>query len=114
MPSDPQAVALLAHVLSQTQANINFLASQNYITSSKAFELIGRLSQGPAAVHALSPYVAASISNLSLGPVRSSEPARRVVPPPHPRNRTTQARALWAYNEHGRVRPDDSRPLTLS
>ena len=112
-PSDPQAAALLAHVLSQTQQNINFLAAQNYISPTEAAELITRLSQGPASHNAppVSDSLAASMNNLAVGPMRSAEPARRIPPPP-PRNNVQKARAVWPYNEDGRVRPADSPVLT--
>ena len=99
-PSDPQAAALLAHVLSQTQQNISFLASQNYISPTEASELIARLSQSPQA-----DSLAASMNNLAVSPVRAPSPVRRVIPPPPPRTNTKRARALWAYNEDGRVSP---------
>ncbi|KAI0671973.1 SH3 domain-containing protein [Trametes maxima] len=106
-PSDPQAAALLAHVLSQTQQNISFLASQNYISATDATELITRLTQGPRATHdAPSDSLAASFHNLSVGPARSPSPARRVVPSPPARHNTKRARAIWAYNEDGRE-PND-------
>ena len=106
-PSDPQAAALLAHVLSQTQQNISFLASQNYISPAEASELIARLSQSPQA-----DSLAASMNNLAVTPARAPSPVRRVVPPPPARNTTKKARALWAYNEDGRVSSDYSPLLT--
>ncbi|EJF55843.1 SH3-domain-containing protein [Dichomitus squalens LYAD-421 SS1] len=101
-PSDPQAAALLAHVLQQTQSNINFLASQNYISHAEASDLISRLTQGADHDSLLS-----SMNNLAVGPARAPpEPARRSIPPPPPRNHVQKARALWAYNEDGRE-PND-------
>lgn len=102
-PNDPQAATLLSHVLSQTHANVLFLASQNYISSSEATEIITRLSQGPSSPSTDS--VAASMQNLAVGPARVPSPARRGVPPPPPRNNTKRARAIWPYNEDGRVSP---------
>ncbi|KAL1949795.1 hypothetical protein VTO73DRAFT_8676 [Trametes versicolor] len=99
-PNDPQAAALLSHVLSQTHANVLFLASQNYISSFEATEIITRLSQGPSSPSTDS--VAASMQNLAVGPARVPSPARRGVPPPPPRNNTKRARAIWPYNEDGR------------
>ncbi|KAI9001523.1 hypothetical protein BD414DRAFT_474925 [Trametes punicea] len=106
-PSDPQTAALLAHILSQTQQNISFLAAQNYISPTEAAELITRLSQGPRASNDSSPDALVSgVNNLAVAPARSPSPARRVVPPPPPRQSTKRARALWAYNEDGRE-PND-------
>ncbi|PIL29888.1 hypothetical protein GSI_08097 [Ganoderma sinense ZZ0214-1] len=100
-PSDPQAAALLAHVLQQTQTNINFLASQDYITHAEASDLLSRLTQGGPQDSLIS-----SVNNLAVGPARTPEPARRSVPPPPPRNNVQKARAQWAYNEDGRE-PND-------
>ncbi|KAI0350059.1 SH3-domain-containing protein [Trametes cingulata] len=106
-PTDPQAAALLAHVLSQTQQNISFLASQNYISPTEAAELITRLSQGPRATNDSSlDSLASGVNNLAVNPARSPSPARRVIPPPPPRHNVKRARALWAYNEDGRE-PND-------
>ncbi|KAI0774970.1 SH3 domain-containing protein [Trametes elegans] len=106
-PSDPQAAALLAHVLSQTQQNINFLAAHNYITPADAADVLARLSQGPrSSSDAISDSLASSVHNLAIAPARSPSPARRTVPPPPPRNNTKKARAIWAYNEDGRE-PND-------
>ncbi|RPD60966.1 SH3-domain-containing protein [Lentinus tigrinus ALCF2SS1-7] len=106
-PSDPAAAALLAHILSQTQQNISFLAAQNYISPTEAAELITRLSQGSATSSAASSTdtLANSVNNLALGPARTPEPARRIPPPPARQN-VQKARALWAYNEDGRE-PND-------
>ncbi|KAI0366337.1 SH3-domain-containing protein, partial [Pilatotrama ljubarskyi] len=107
-PSDPQAAALLAHILSQTQQNISFLAAQNYISPTEAAELITRLSQRPRATDDASVNsLASGVNNLAVNPARSPSPARRVVPPPPPRHdNVKRARALWAYNEDGRE-PND-------
>ncbi|OCH89622.1 SH3-domain-containing protein [Obba rivulosa] len=101
-PSDPQAAALLAHVISQTQQNISFLASQGYISPADAADMTRRLSE---ADNASSPVEA--MRNLSLSPPVAEPapaPARRGIPPPPPR--TQRARAVWAYNDDGRE-PND-------
>ncbi|KAI0749882.1 SH3 domain-containing protein [Daedaleopsis nitida] len=106
-PSDPQSAALLAHILSQTQQNISFLAAQNYISPTEAAELITRLSQGSASTPATSStdHLSSSLQNLAVGPARTPDTGRRVPPPP-PRINVVKARALWAYNEDGRE-PND-------
>ncbi|KAI0788059.1 SH3 domain-containing protein [Fomes fomentarius] len=105
-PSDPQSAALLAHVLSQTQQNISFLAAQNYITPTDAAELLTRLSQAPSpspSVDNLTP----AVNNLSVGPARTDSVRRNIPPPPPSRASNVQkARAIWAYNEDGRE-PND-------
>ncbi|OBZ72329.1 [PSI+] inducibility protein 3 [Grifola frondosa] len=78
-PSDPQAAALLAHVVSQTEQNISFLASQNYISSTEAADIIARLPK-PQSKGA----IANSMSSLTLVPARSPSPSRRNIPPPPP------------------------------
>ncbi|KZT68769.1 SH3-domain-containing protein [Daedalea quercina L-15889] len=85
--------AYLAHILSQTRANIDFLAAHNHISRADADLLRARLPSANAA----SALPVEEINNLSV-----SAPGRRVVPPPPPRSAPTQrARALWAYNEDG-------------
>ncbi|EMD33397.1 hypothetical protein CERSUDRAFT_118000 [Gelatoporia subvermispora B] len=108
MPSDPQTAALLAHVLSQTQQNISFLASQGHISHADAADIQRRLA---AAENNSSP-VEASFRNMSLSPP-VAEPAPAPAPPapfqrniPPPPARTQRARALWAYNEDGRESND--------
>jgi len=87
MPSDPQAAALLTHVVSQMQHNVDFLVSQNYISSVDASAIMSKLP-----------------SNSYVPPRAVAPPARRNIPQPTPQ--IVQARALWAYNEKGQE-PDD-------
>lgn len=86
-PQDPQAAALLSHVLSQIEDNVNFLASQNYISQADASAILTKL---PNANSYRSPNVmsglASRVSNMVRSP--SSTPAALVHP---------QAKALWAY-----------------
>lgn len=87
-PSDPQAAALLAHVVSQMQQNVDFLVAQNYITQADASAIVSKLPNSSAN---------RSVATAPLGRVGL------VPPPPAPGPRTFQARALWAYNENGQV-----------
>ncbi|TRM63356.1 hypothetical protein BD626DRAFT_496399 [Schizophyllum amplum] len=84
-PSNPQAAALLAHVVSRVEQDVNFLISQNYLVPADASLFLQRLKQAsPSASWA------------------TSTPTPRATPPaPAPR-----ARAKWAYNENG-SEPDD-------
>ncbi|KAL5526911.1 hypothetical protein ACEPAF_8638 [Sanghuangporus sanghuang] len=41
---DPKSSALLAHIVSQTQSNIDFLVSQNYIRASDAAGILSKLA----------------------------------------------------------------------
>lgn len=94
-PQDPQNAALLAHIVSQTEQNVKFLASQNYISNGDASAILTRLSntnQNEVTTH---------VANLNIG-------SRNIPPPPIPRSTpapptTTLSRALWAYNEDGQV-----------
>ena len=98
-PSDPQTAALLAHVFQQTQANISFLASQNYITPAEASELISRLTTAQSRGNAnTGDSLASSMQNLNV----AADTGRRNIPPP-PSRRAVRAKAIWAYNEDGRV-----------
>ncbi|KAJ7678550.1 SH3 domain-containing protein [Mycena rosella] len=83
--------ALLAHVVSQVESNVNFLVSQNYISHSDASAFLAKLPSS-SAPHAMPmPTPAAPRRGMS-----ASAPAPAVV----------QARALWPYNEDGRDADD--------
>lgn len=97
-PTDPRSAALLDHVFQQTLGNINFLASQNYIPAADATELASRLTNAQHRGLNGTDSLASSMQALQVAPV--PPPARRAVPPPQQKK---QARAIWAYNEDGRV-----------
>ncbi|KAJ6577347.1 SH3 domain-containing protein [Mycena capillaripes] len=81
--------ALLAHVVSQVEANVNFLVSQNHISQSDASAFLAKLpsSSAPRAMPTPTAYA----------PRRGvTAPAAAVV----------QARALWDYNVDGRDADD--------
>ncbi|KAJ7722727.1 SH3 domain-containing protein [Mycena maculata] len=80
--------ALLAHVVSQVESNVNFLVSQNYISESDASLFLAKLpsSSSPRAM----PTPAAPRRGISVS-----------APPP-----VVQARALWPYNENGQDADD--------
>ncbi|KAF7789730.1 hypothetical protein EIP86_000676 [Pleurotus ostreatoroseus] len=107
---DPQTSALIAHVFQQTQSNISFLASQNYISPTDASELLSRLttaqSRANGATDRSADSLQTSMQNLSVSapvPISPNNTGRRVPPPPP---RYQRAKALWAYNEDGRE-PND-------
>ncbi|KAK0204646.1 SH3 domain-containing protein [Desarmillaria ectypa] len=84
--------ALLAHILSQTKQNIEFLASQNKISPSDARDIIAKLPQDPAVAD-----ITRSTQNLL---VRSPPPPP--IPQPYnlpPATTVSRARAIWGYNE---------------
>jgi len=100
-PQDPQAAALLSHVVSQIEQNVNFLASQNYISQGDASAILTKLpnvANNPGAVN----HLANQVSNMNVST------ARAVPPPPQPiatqDSGLPKAKAIWPYNEDGQVR----------
>ncbi|KAH6880295.1 SH3 domain-containing protein [Coprinopsis sp. MPI-PUGE-AT-0042] len=94
--------ALVNHLLSQIEQNVNFLASQNHISQDDAAAILARLpadgsrASNPSSISQLSN----KFSNM-MGSVRGAPPAApRAVPTP-PAAKIQQARALWGYNEDG-------------
>ncbi|KDQ57039.1 hypothetical protein JAAARDRAFT_130934 [Jaapia argillacea MUCL 33604] len=87
--SDSQAAAaLLAHVVAQVEQNIQFLNSQNYISTVDAQIILSKLpSNSPS-------------ENTRAATVVPPPIARRGIPVP-PGPRVVKATALWAYNEDG-------------
>jgi hypothetical protein len=86
-PQDPQAAALLAHVLSQIEDNVNFLASQDYISQADASAILTKLpnannNRAPSGISGL----ASRVANMGT---RSTPAAPSALP---------QAKALWAYS----------------
>ncbi|KAI0090186.1 SH3 domain-containing protein [Irpex rosettiformis] len=99
MAQDPQSAALLEHIFSQTQANVMFLESQNYISAPEAKDILSRLT-------AAQDRSGHSVDSGAMIPVPSVAPAGRRSFPPPSQARLNQARALWAYNEDGREAND--------
>ncbi|KAF8968032.1 hypothetical protein BDZ97DRAFT_1800581, partial [Flammula alnicola] len=97
-PQDPQAAALLAHVISQIEQNVSFLASQNYISQGDASAILTKLPNvdGNRSASGISG-LAARLSNMTT---RSPAPAAPSALP--------QAKALWAYTG------DDADDLSFS
>lgn len=99
------ADALLAHILSQTKANIDLLISQKKISQADGHDILSKLpTVDDNAIVALSQQT----RNLGLvqsaptpSPNNSVIPSRRGVPPPP--KRATQVRALWDWNNNGEV-----------
>ncbi|TFK25340.1 hypothetical protein FA15DRAFT_668570 [Coprinopsis marcescibilis] len=96
---DTQNAALVEHIVSQIEQNVQFLASQNYISQADAATILERLPNERAAQSngsALSS-ITSKFSNMmpSKGP---SMPVPRAVPAAP---KVQQARAIWGYNEGG-------------
>jgi len=115
-PQDPQAAALLAHVVAQIEQNVNFLASQDYISQNDASSILTKLpnvanNPSPSGINGLAERVSnMMVRNPSTPPTRSPAP-----PPPPARSTLPQVKALWAYS--GDVRNQNSivrLPLTSS
>jgi len=103
--------ALLAHILSQTRQNIEFLITQNQIAANDGRDILAKLpppvqlSPTPA-----QPSVATlthqahnlSISSMPMTRVDSSPaPGGSPYPPYGGPVALFRAKALWSYNEHG-------------
>ncbi|KAG5635482.1 hypothetical protein H0H81_011086 [Sphagnurus paluster] len=99
MHSNPENAALLAHIVSQVESNVQFLVSQNYISSTDANTFLAKLPTN-GAVPAASD-LASRMRGLGV-----SAPTPPAAPPRPAASSTQQARALWAYNENGQDADD--------
>ncbi|KAJ3716202.1 SH3 domain-containing protein [Lentinula raphanica] len=84
---EAEADALLAHVVSQIQQNVNFLVSQNYLPRSDASAFLSKLNN-------------VSLAAAPAMPTPTPTPFARKAPvtmSPEP----VMARATWGYNEDG-------------
>ena len=104
-PQDPQAAALLAHIVSQIEQNVNFLASQDYISQNDASSILTKLpnianNPNPSGINGL----AARVSNMMVQNP-STPGTRSPAPPPPARSTLPQVKALWAYSGDVRVPP---------
>ncbi|KAL0571389.1 hypothetical protein V5O48_010577 [Marasmius crinis-equi] len=115
MSGDAQKDALLSHVVSQIETNVQFLISHNYITHGDASTLLNKLSNVSAGQATAVP---AARSMPMPTPTAVPAPFARngnvaPVPPPAPAASSSQlptCKALWAYNENGA----DSDDLSFS
>jgi hypothetical protein len=97
-PQDPQAAMLLAHVVSQIEQNVNFLAAQNYLSQSDAATILTKLPN-VANTPAMNK-LANEFSNVAVSTARAVPPPPRSNPAfPEPQESSLpRARAIWAYN----------------
>jgi hypothetical protein len=102
----PGSDALLAHIVSQTRQNVEFLMAHNELSRTDGAAILQRLpSVEDAAVRALSEQTHRLMipePSMPVATTMNSGPPARAVPPPAPR--VQQAKAIWAYNENGTVR----------
>jgi len=109
MPSDPSA--LIAHIVSQTRQNVEFLVAQNEIPRDAGQRILSQLpNSNDVAVRELSEQTrrmampsapvqpSAEYDRPSRPP--SGPPIRRAAAAP-PQPALQRARALWTYNEDG-------------
>ncbi|KAH9178372.1 SH3 domain-containing protein [Lactarius sanguifluus] len=95
----PDPSALIAHIVSQTRQNVEFLISQGEISHDVGRGIIAKLPT----VNESPPLSQPSIDYSPHGPP-SGPPARRNIPPSQPS--IQRAKALWSYNESG-LEPND-------
>ena len=105
-PQDPQTAALLAHIVTQIEQNVNFLASQDYISQNDASSILTKLpnvanNPSPNGINGL----AERVSNMTVQ--NPSTPTRSPAPAPPARSTLPQVKALWAYS--GDVRDQTSK-----
>jgi hypothetical protein len=81
--------ALLQHLVSRIEQDVQFLAEQNLISAQDAQAIV---AEGAAA------------APMAMPTAPSAVPASAAPPPTYVGKQTKQARALWAYNEKNSVR----------
>ena len=107
----PDHSALLAHIVSQTRQNVEFLIAQNEISRDAGQRI---LSQLPAASDVTVQELSDQTRRMTI-PSPAPQPSIQYDPPPtppsgppvrrtpQPQPTLQQAKALWSYNENGSV-----------
>lgn len=94
--------ALLAHIISQTRQNVEFLMNQNHITAADGRDILAKITvpSSPSSVSSLAQQTQRlGINNTIPQPQPQAHP-----PPLAPLTKSSfQARAIWAYNENRQV-----------
>ncbi|KAG6842102.1 hypothetical protein C0991_002756 [Blastosporella zonata] len=115
--------ALLAHILSQTKQNVEFLISQKQISTEIGREILSKLPNAPTAAEAA---LVKQTQNLTIpstlppvhAPTATPAYSQSYSSPPHqpppaaavtalPPGVLFRVKANWAYNEQGQVNPSD-------
>ena len=105
----PDHAALLAHIVSQTRQNVEFLVAQGELSRPDGNAILNKLpTANDISVRELSdstrrmalPQAPAAPSMPVVNNVRSPPPPQ---PPTTTARRIQQAKAIWAYNEDGSV-----------
>ncbi|KAI0059164.1 SH3-domain-containing protein [Artomyces pyxidatus] len=102
----PDSAALIAHIVSQTRQNVEFLMAQNEISRDAGQGILAKLpTSSDLAIRDLSDQTR-RMTMPSSGPTNDygPPPLRRDGPPPPPRSQ--RAKALWSYNENSQE-PND-------
>ena len=103
--TNPQNAALVAHIVQQTRANLDFLVSQNYLSAADTSDIsrtlagLAAASEGGAtgnSVHNGIDDLAEKTQGMSFGAGSQASASRRNVPPV-PSTRIQKAKALWDY-----------------
>lgn len=102
---------LLAHIISQTRGNLEFLVSQNQLAENECRALLEKLKsiEDVSKITGRAQTIAITSSS-APSPLVSTVDTRVTTPlsPPKPSPGTQvlfRARATWGYNEHGQVSP---------
>ncbi|KAG7089634.1 hypothetical protein E1B28_011297 [Marasmius oreades] len=108
MSADAQKDALLSHVVSQIEQNVQFLISQNYISQADASVFLTKLPN-------INASQTTGTRSVNAVPAPFGRRINGAPPPPAPAPATAASqlstcRALWAYNESG----TDSEDLSFS
>lgn len=103
--------AFVSHLVSQTRANIDFLQTQGYLTIEDAASIQSKLA---TATIKTSEQSTERSTNLPISTPQPHTPAPSYQPnpinspqplqPPQPTPSYPRAKALWGYNEDGKVR----------
>ena len=110
MPPDPSA--LLAHIVSQTRQNVEFLMAHNEISRDAGQDILAKLpTASDITARELSDQTRRMTIRPSSPPTSSYDhpsapppgPPVRRVPPAQPQPSMQRAKALWSYNENGSV-----------
>lgn len=91
---------LLTHIVSQTRANLEILVAQKQLADGDCRTLLEKLKS----IEDVSQVVERT-QNIAITPRVNTPDSRTTIlsPAPGPAPVLFRARALWAYNEHGRV-----------
>ena len=96
--------AFISHLVSQTRANVDFLQAQGYLTKADATNIQSKLATAniKASDKSANPPISIPQPHNQVSTYQPHPPQPPQLPQPTPSY--PRARALWTYNEDGRVR----------